>query len=372
MAEEKMLSPMEIDAIGEVMNISMGSAATAVSTMLDRQTVITTPTVTIMKMADVDYTDLEPAMIVKIVYVEGVSGSNVMAFKQSDMQLILNQLMGIDEPPSDDFVFDELSISAACEVMNQMMGSSASALSDFLSKRIDISPPTATVMDEENTFKGALGISDDETIVSINFNLEIVGITKSEFMSVLTVDLAKEIIGQFMNTDDSVSLPEESVAVAESVPMQEQVQTQQSYPLEHQQTAAMPAQIGNSAQIAAPPPPRATAPPPSEIHPAQFPTFDQPGNGFAVPSGNINLLMNVPLTISVEIGKTQRKIKDIMDFAHGTVLELEKQAGAPVDIVVNGQLMARGDVVVIDDNFGVRVTEILNVQDVINNLQNNL
>ncbi len=369
MADEKTLSPMEIDAIGEVMNISMGSAATAVSTMLDRQTVITTPSVTVMKMADIDYTDLEPAMIVKIVYVEGVSGSNVMAFKQSDMQLILNQLMGIEDPPDDNFVFDELSISAACEVMNQMMGASASALSDFLSKRIDISPPNATVMDEENTFKGALGLSDDETVVSINFNLEIVGITESQFMSVLTVDLAKEIIGQFMGGDDAVSLPEET-NVAEPTTSSDMGQQQQAYPIEHQQSAAMPAQIGNSAQLVTAPLPRATAPPPSEIHPAQFPTFDQPSGGFEVPSGNINLLMNVPLTITVEIGKTKRKIKDIMEFAHGTVLELEKQAGAPVDIVVNGQLMARGDVVVIEDNFGVRITEILNVQDVLNNLQN--
>ncbi len=346
----------------------MGSAATAVSTMLDRQTVITTPSVTIMKMAEIDYTDLEPAMIVKIVYVEGVSGSNVMAFKQSDMQLILNQLMGIEDPPDDNFVFDELSISAACEVMNQMMGASASALSDFLSKRIDISPPTATVMDEENTFKGALGISDEETVVTINFDLEIVGITKSQFMSVLTVDLAKEIIGQFMGGDDTITIPDEPTPVA--APEPPVGQPQDVYPLQTQQSAAMPPQLGNSAQINTAPPPRATAPPPAEIHPAQFPTFDQPAGGLEVPSGNINLLMNVPLTITVEIGKTKRKIKDIMDFAHGTVLELEKQAGAPVDIVVNGQLMARGDVVVIEDNFGVRITEILNVQDVINNLQN--
>ncbi len=369
MAEENMLSPMEIDAIGEVMNISMGSAATAVSTMLDRQTVITTPTVTVMKMADIDYTDLEPAMIVKIVYVEGLDGSNVMAFKQSDMQLILNQLMGIDEPPSDDFVFDELSISAACEVMNQMMGASASALSDFLSMRIDISPPTATVMNEENTFKGALGISDEETVVTINFNLEIVGITQSQFMSVLTVDLAKAIINKFMGGEDSISLPEE-VPVPE--PVSAASQPQPVYPMDHQQSASMPPQVGNSAQLVTAMPPRATAPPPSEIHPAQFPSFDQSQGAIEVPAGNINLLMNVPLTISVEIGKTKRKIKDIMDFAHGTVLELEKQAGAPVDIVVNGQLMARGDVVVIEDNFGVRITEILNVQDVINNLQNNI
>ncbi len=362
MADEKTLSAMELDAIGEVMNISMGSAATAVSTMLDRQTIITTPTVEIHKMADVDYTELEPAMMVKIIYVEGVSGSNVMVFKQSDMQLILNQLMGIDEPPSDDFVFDELSMSAACEVMNQMMGASSTAMSDFLNKRVDISPPTATVMDEENTFKGALGLPEEQTVVRITFNLEIVGITNSQFISVMTVDLAKEIVSQFLGGDDTLVIPETPPPAP--IPEPPMGQPQPVYPLEHQQSGYMPPP-SLAPQPAAP---RATAPPPPQnIHPAQFPTFDSPYS-MEVPSGNINLLMNVPLTVTVEIGRATRKIKDITEFAHGTVIELEKQAGAPVDIMVNGQLMARGDVVVIDDNFGVRVTEILNVQNVIDNL----
>ncbi len=369
MADEKTLSAMELDAIGEVMNISMGSAATAVSTMLDRQTVITTPTVEIHRMADVDYTELEPAMMVKIIYVEGVSGSNVMVFKQSDMQLILNQLMGIDEPPSDDFVFDELSMSAACEVMNQMMGASSTAMSDFLNKRVDISPPTATVMDEENTFKGALGLPEEQTVVRITFNLEIVGITNSQFISVMTVDLAKEIVSQFLGGDDTLVIPD--TPAPEPIPEPPVGQAQPVYPLEHQQSGYMPpVPSSEPAPIAAPPPtaPRVTAPPPPQnIHPAQFPTFDAPYS-MEVPSGNINLLMNVPLTVTVEIGRATRKIKDITEFAHGTVIELEKQAGAPVDIMVNGQLMARGDVVVIDDNFGVRVTEILNVQNVLDNL----
>ncbi len=368
MAELKTMTPMELDAIGEVMNISMGSAATAVSTMLDKQTIITTPTVEIHTMAEVDYTEFEPAMIVKITYVEGVSGSNVMVFKQSDMQLILNQLMGIEDPPDEAFEFDELSISAACEVMNQMMGASSTALSDFLNKRIDISPPVATVMDEENTFKGALNLPEDETVVTINFNLEIVGITNSQFISVMTADLAKEIVSQFLGDGDTIIAPDAPAAAP--VPEAPAGQPQPVYPLEHQQSGYMPPPAQAVQHATQPAAPRATAPPPPQnIHPAQFPVFDMP-NAMEVPSGNINLLMNVPLTVTVEIGRAKRKIKDITEFAHGTVIELEKQAGAPVDIMVNGQLMARGDVVVIDDNFGVRVTEILNVQNVINNLNN--
>lgn len=350
MADENILSPMELDAIGEVMNISMGSAATAVSTMLDKQVIITTPNVTVEKMGTASYEELEPAMIVKIIYIKGVSGSNVMAFKQSDMQLILNQLMGIDEPPDENFVFDELSMSAACEVMNQMMGASATALSDFLGKRIDISPPTATIMDDEHTFMGALGIAPDETIVSTKFKLDIVGITQSEFVSIMTVDLAKEIVSQFMGGSDEVSV--QPVEISRSDPPQGVSVPENTLPVQ---------------PIYAPPP--QPSPPPQNVQPAQFPTFAQ-AEPADVSSGNISLLMNVPLTITVEIGKTKRKIKEIMDFAQGTVLELEKQAGAPVDIVVNGQLLARGDVVVIDDNFGVRITEIVNVKDLVNSINN--
>ncbi len=138
--QQAMLSSMELDTIGEILNISMGSAATAVSSMLDKQVVISTPNVLQKKFDSMEYTALEPAMLVSIRYVEGISGTNIMVFRQRDMQIILNLLMGNDDPPSDDFEFDELSMSAACEVMNQMMGASATALSDFLAMTVNIYP----------------------------------------------------------------------------------------------------------------------------------------------------------------------------------------------------------------------------------------
>ncbi len=69
--------------------------------------------------------------------------------------------------------------------------------------------------------------------------------------------------------------------------------------------------------------------------------------------------MGVPLNVTVEIGSCVRKVKEILEFTQGTIIELERQAGAPVDIIVNGNLIAKGDVVVIDDNFAVRITEII-------------
>lgn len=164
----------EIDAIGEIMNISMGSAATAASTMLDRQVVITTPNVQVQSFDSVDYSSLEPAIVIRIQYVEGISGTNLMVFRQHDMQIILNLLMGNEEEPSDEFEFDELSISAACEVMNQMMGAAATALSEILGRSINISTPDAELVKSKAEVNSSMdGIQGDEDIVSIAFDMKI-------------------------------------------------------------------------------------------------------------------------------------------------------------------------------------------------------
>lgn len=415
----ELLSPMEIDAIGEILNISMGSAATAISTMLDKQVLITTPKVSIKMLDDIDFTKMEPAMIVKITYVEGVTGSNVMVFRQTDMQMILNQLMGIDEPPKPDFIFDELSMSAACEVMNQMMGAAATALSEFLGRTVNISPPTATIMDDDHSFQSSIGVDGNEDIVSVVFDLSIKDIMKSEFVSVMTCDLAKMIVRQFMHEDDAdvlTALPQPKGGSANQSPgpidltnpavasqtwhehnMPSQVAVPhasiyppyptpaspyqgqpflQPFPPEYQQ-----AYQGYMPGLMQPQPLPPNHPQTSQtvlkqpvnVQNVQFPNFPQHKSisGAPITGGNMDLIMNVPLSVSVEIGKTKKKIKDIMEFCQGTVIELEKQAGAPVDIVVNGQLFARGDVVVIDDNFGVRVTEIIGTNELINTVNAN-
>ncbi|MEF9852379.1 MAG: flagellar motor switch phosphatase FliY [Hydrogenoanaerobacterium sp.] len=408
------LSPMEIDAIGEVLNISMGSAATAVSTMLDKQVVITTPKVKVETLESIKTGTLEPAIIVKITYTEGITGSNVMVFRQNDMQLILNQLMGIDEPPSPDFIFDELSMSAACEVMNQMMGASATALSKFLGKAINISTPTAVVMDGQKSFMDAVGLEAEDEIVSVLFSLNIADVISSEFVSVLSKELAKEIINDFINKEDE----ENARAAAEHKASAPPIQQQAPPPMQQQAPPPIQQQAPPPMQQQAPPPMQQQVPPPMQppygyppqvpygyppqanygyppmqngyavpemvqqrveqqaplnVKPVQFADFNPaPVSGAAVMGGNMNLIMNVPLNVSIEIGKTKRKIKDIMNFTQGTVIELEKQAGAPVDIIVNGQLLAHGDVVVIDDNFGVRITEIVGTKELLQSLEDEI
>lgn len=377
-------SSYEIDAVGEILNISMGSAATAVSELLNAKVWITTPKVNVVKVGDLNYDNLEPAICVKIVYVEGITGLNMMVLKQNDVQLILNQLLGNPLVIDPDFQFDELNISAVSEVMNQMMGASATALSDLLGMTVDISVPMPYII-ESASFGDLCEMDASETVVAVTFNLTVDGVMESEFMSVMSLPLAKTLSGKMI---EKFSAPEEEeqpaasaaapsapaaapaaptapAAAAPTAPQAPPMQAAPQMPMGgempmQQPMYQMPPQgaYGYPNQYAAygayPPPP------PVNIQNAQLHQFD--AIDFGIPTDqkdNLKLLMGVPLEISVEIGTAKRKVKDILEFQQGTIIELERQAGAPVDIVVNGNLIARGDVVVIDDNFAVRITEIV-------------
>lgn len=374
-------SSYEIDAVGEILNISMGSAATAVSELLNAKVWITTPQVSVVKAAELNYTRLEPAICVKIVYVAGITGVNMMVLKQDDVQLILNQLMGNPLVISPDFEFDELNISAVSEVMNQMMGASATALSDLLGTSVDISTPTPYII-EKTDFCDLSNLDPESTVVAVTFNLNVDGVMNSEFMSIMSVELAKTLSSKMMDSFVTEDEPEPAPAPAApapaapaavpaptpatpaapaAAPMPDPMAMQAQQPMYQMppQQAYPPQGYGYPPQYAAygayPPPV-----PPVNIQNAQLHQFDNVDFGLqGDQQDNLKLLMGVPLEISVEIGTAKRKVKDILDFTQGTIIELERQAGAPVDVVVNGNLIARGDVVVIDDNFAVRITEIV-------------
>lgn len=381
------LSEMQLDAIGEIMNISMGSAATAVSELLNAKVWITTPKVSVVEASRLNYDRLEPAICVKIEYIKGLSGSNLMILKEDDVQLILNQLMGKPPVISPDFEFDELNISAVSEVMNQMMGASSTALSDFLGMSIDISTPTPYILSEIN-IADLQNYEQTDMVAAINFDLTIDGVIKSEFISVLDINLAAtladRVLGGATSAEAPVPEPQTTPAPTPAPSPVEQVAPApspipQAMPAQQpvQPTAPMPtpqpmpdmyAQQGyygypgqpNPAMYAQPVQPMMQPQPAVNYRNAQLAQFEN----FEAPLGteqkeNLQLLMDVPLQISVEIGSTRKKIKDILEFSQGTIIELERQAGAPVDVMVNGNLIARGDVVVIDDNFAVRITEIV-------------
>lgn len=367
------LSDMQLDAIGEIMNISMGSAATAVSELLNAKVWITTPQVSIVQASQLNYGRLEPAICVKIEYIKGLSGSNLMILKQDDVQLILNQLMGRPPVISPDFEFDELNISAVSEVMNQMMGASSTALAEFLGMGIDISTPTPYILSEVN-IADLQSYEQTDMVASINFDLTIDGVIKSEFISVLDINLAATLADRVLGGAESPApiQPEPAPVQPEpapqpapapmptpqpAAPVQPQPQPQPMPDMYAQQYYGYP----NQPMYNQPPMQPMMQPQPAvNYRNAQLAQFDS----FETPLGteqkeNLQLLMDVPLQISVEIGSTKKKIKDILEFSQGTIIELERQAGAPVDVMVNGNLIARGDVVVIDDNFAVRITEIV-------------
>ncbi len=375
-----LLNESDLDIIGEVMNMSMGSAATAVSTLLDRMVDISTPSIQQNTFGEVDCEGIEPSLAVKIDYVEGISGTNLTLLKRQDAQMIVNLLMG-EEPGEFDenFEFDDMSMSAVGEVMNQMMGSSATTMSELLGMPLNISTPQSFLLNSKNDLDETItGMKSDEAVVAISFTLSIKDVLTTSFMCFLNVDLARMIIEK---VKISMGAEEEPIPVAApTAPI-----AAPPAPV-----AAPPAPVAAPpAPVAAPPAPIPQAPPvqyqqPTQYSPAasaqpvaqtqiqnpSFPAFAQ--QTAVVPANsNMNLLMGVKLDVSVVIGRAKQKIKDVIDFGAGTVIELDRQTGSPAEVIVNGQLLAYGDVIVVGDNFGVRITEIVGTKDLLESLENN-
>lgn len=459
---------MEIDAIGEIMNISLGASATTVSTLLGAKVNITTPVVQVKTKEGFDFHDLEPAVGVEISYIEGLNGKSVMLFSRNDVRIIVSMMMGA-EIPEEDFVMDEINASAIREVMNQMMGSSATALSEFLGTTVNISTPLSYEIEDGNIFKDKYFDGIGENVV-IRFTLEIEGKLKSEFINIMSVDLVKRLLEPFkeqygmMEEDDDEyipsettveepkeekeELPEETSAVSEKKevlpeesassgkmdqaeadallagllekqageenpsggaenplsatqspsggaenpssaaqnpsggvqnpstmegangmntassggtmqgtvmggmmdPMTMQLLTQMQQSQNQMMELIRDLQGGKSGKAAAEP---------SVIKPLNSREFQEDEQEKEEDSSNRELLMKVPLEISVEIGRTRKLVKDILEFTQGSLVVLDKMAGEQADLYVNGECIARGDIVVVEDNFGIRITEIL-------------
>ncbi len=446
----KEFNAMQLDAIGEIMNISLGSSATAVSNMLNHRVDITTPTVSSLKVEDFTITGLEPAMGVEIQYVSGISGSNVMLLKREDVRLIVGILLG-SEIPVEEFELNELAISAVCEVMNQMMGAASTALSDFLGRMVNISTPQPFTVDDLEKFKQQYyGEEYGGQMVVVRFVLKIDKVLESEFVNVMSADLARELISGFdMDFGDEEPVAAAPAPEPSNKPLsQEEIERMMgggaapapapepsNKPLSQEEIEKMmgggvaptpppapaPAPVAPPPAAEAPPtapapapvapPPAAEAPPtaplqqypgypgypPQEGAPAGYPPPyygyypPMPGYGMppqgayhqaaeakvietapvqmpafgAAPSStqqqpdNLELILSVPLEVSVEIGRARRRVEEILTFSKGSLVVLDKLAGEQVDLLVNGLCVAKGDVVVIDDNFGIRITEVL-------------
>lgn len=378
-SDQELLSDIEKDAIGEVANISMGTSATTLYSLVNKRVEITTPTVKILKWEELLGAYDKPCVFININYTVGLDGSNILILKEDDVKIITDLMMGGDGTNIEGDL-GEIHLSAISEAMNQMMGSSATSLSSMLGKMIDISPPKASLIDINDLNPEAdMDNFLSDTFVSISFRMQIGDLIDSSILQLYPLDFARELYQIFMNNQMGGSSPAADSAPAAEVPkVEEQPQTPPPAPAPAPQQAPMPdPNYGMPPQgygmppqgYGMPPqgygmPPQGYGMPPQgygnvNVAPAQFQSFSQPSVMASSPE-NINLIMDVPLEVTVELGRTKKSIADILDFAPGTIIELDKIAGEPIDVLVNGKFVAKGEVVVIEESFGIRVTEIIN------------
>ena len=356
-----LLTDMEKDAIGEVANISMGSSATTLSSLVNRRVNITTPVVTLAKWENVLRDYEKPCVFIQIKYTVGLDGSNILVLKEHDVKVITDLMMGGDGSNTGGEI-NELHLSAISEAMNQMMGSSATSLSTMLDKMIDISPPEASFVDL-STFKSGGEIAPflADIFVKIAFRMQIDDLVDSTIMQLYPIDFAKELCSTFLKNQLESTAPETAPQAAApqaaQAPQMDMNQMNQMGMPQMQMGMGMP-QMGMDANQMGMGMPQMQMMPNMNIQPAQFQSFSRDA-GAMQGQENIGLIKDVPLEVTVELGRTSKSIAEILDFTPGTIIELDKIAGEPIDILVNGKLVAKGEVVVIEESFGVRVTEII-------------
>lgn len=424
---EESLTDVDKDAIGEVANISMGSSATTLYSLVNRKVNITTPVVRLATWDTLLDEYERPCVFIQIKYTQGLDGTNILVLKENDVKVITDLMMGGDGTNTD-VELGELHLSAISEAMNQMMGSAATSLSTMLGTIIDISPPDSTLLNLTE-YKSGSEISPflGGTFVKISFRMQIDDLVDSTIMQLYPIDFAKKLVDTFISTQMGGS--QEQPAPAQTPPPvapspvaamggadfggQMPINGQPAMGGGQEQAAAQP-QYGNPAAMGAMPPygmqdpygnpyggqvpmqgqmpmgmapqvpmgnqmpyggqmpygnqiPFGQAPMGGQmpvgmqninIQPAQFQNFSS-GLGSVTSQENIGLIMDVPLEVTVELGRTTKSISDILEFAPGTIIELDRIAGEPIDVLVNGKFVARGEVVVIEESFGIRVTEII-------------
>lgn len=372
-ANDGNLSVAEKDAIGEISNICMGTAATTLYSLVNQKVVITTPNVEIINWDNLTKEYAKPCVFINIFYKEGIDGNNVLILKEDDVKIITDLMMGGDglNPAPE---LSELHFSAICEAMNQMMGSAATSLSSMLNCKVDISPPEADLVD----FAGAvdtnsIGIFKDGDFVRVTFKMTIGELVDSTIMQLYPIEFAKELYRKFSGEEDaSKSNSSENKMGGASAPSQpdmsmNQQNMQAAQPMMGQSMMGQP--MMGQPMMGQPMMGQPMMGQPMmgqsmmmnqdvNVQNIQFQAFNPMANPI-MQQENIELIMDVPLEVAVVLGRTRKSIKEILEFAPGTIIELDKLAGEPIDVVVNQKLVAKGEVVVIEESFGIRITEII-------------
>lgn len=342
-----------MDLIGEVGNISMSQAATTLSSILNHRVSITTPRVTKIRFASLMEGIKTPKVATTVEYKEGVIGTNLMLLQVRDASIIADLMMGGPGNAKEDAEFGDLELSAVAEAMNQMIGSASTSMATMINRKVDILPPMVKLWGEPDNISYD-GINPDSIVYRISFNLDVEGLIESEIMQIFTKEMVNDIAAAMMADKATVVNDREVPAEEQPEPAPAAAPTPQPQP-----------QAQPQPQVAPQPAPQPKQPP-VEVSQPSFQTLD----GHAQVEGdNLDLLMDIPLNLSVVLGTSRKSVREILSFNTGSVIELEKLTDEPLDILLNGKLIAQGEVVVINDNFGVRITNILSQSQRINNMR---
>ncbi|MBO5509710.1 MAG: flagellar motor switch phosphatase FliY [Lachnospiraceae bacterium] len=357
------LTPEEQDAIGEISNICMGTAATTLYSLVNQKVVITTPVVEVTQWDDLASQYARPCVFINILYKEGIDGNNVLILKEDDVKVITDLMMGGDGlNPAPELT--DLHFSAICEAMNQMMGSSATSLSSMLNRKIDISPPEADLVDMAgNIDSSKIAGFAEKDFVRVKFRMTIGDLVDSTIMQLYPIKFAKDLYKIFNGGEEKKEEAPKPQPVPQATPQPIQQPAQQ---MDMSSQGMNPAMMGqpmmqgmNPAMMGQPMMQGMMGMQPDvNVQNVQFQPF-APIVSPVLQQENIDLIMDVPLEVSVVLGRTRKSIKEILEFAPGTIIELDKLAGEPIDVMVNQKLVAKGEVVVIEESFGIRIKEII-------------
>ena len=357
--EQEVLTDIEKDLLGEVGNISMGSAATALSTIIGKKVNITTPTIKVSTLKEIKEGFETPNVLLDVKFVSGIMGGNLLIMKISDAAVIANLMMGGDGVVEKNVKeLSEIEVSAVSEAMNQMIGSAATSMATMFKREVNISPPISSVCDE-NTEDLCEDITENEKVVFTSFRMTIEDLVDSSIMQILPTITSKKIISIMMGTDEEESL--ESVNEVEN-----KVASSSSEILSLEEEISNNFGVKESSNYSYESKPIETHKEPVQVKEATFGQLTS--TGVQNMPNNIDLILDVPLEISVVLGKTKKNIRDILNLSSGSLIELDKLAEEPVDILVNGKKIAYGEVVVVDENFGVKITGIVSGEERIKTL----
>ena len=355
----KYLSSIEEDTLGEIGNISFGSSATTLSTLLNEKVDITTPKVSILKKSNLCKEFPFDHVKIQVNYVQGFSGENLFVIKSTDAAVISDIMLGGDgrNPETE---LNEIHLSAVQEAMNQMMGAAATSMSTIFNKKVNISPPTtefSRAIDKKDDQQSSLSFSD-ETLVKVSFQLRIGALIDSSIMQLIPFPFAHELVEELLSGQQPETVTSEEIVDGRDVNHQADQTTTNTQSMENrsEQQVEGNQHLGNQVDHAT-----------TGIQQAMFSEF-KPVDLNKTEQRNLDNLLDIPLKVTVELGRTKRPIKEILELSTGSIVELDKLAGEPVDILVNQKLIAQGEVVVIDENFGVRVTDIISKTDRLMNL----